>query len=96
MELTQEQQKALSVLMNNKTTINLDKHFQEELERIKEIEVEIQGFILDLKSDFDNDQFTTNGILSVARQLVDFDDERDLLKREIRKAKELLTSLGLM
>ena len=96
MELTQEQQKALSVLIGNKTSINLDKHFQEELERIKEIEVEIQGFILDLKSDFDNDQFTTNVMLSVARQLVDLDDERDVLRREIRNAKELLTSLGLM
>jgi hypothetical protein len=96
MELTQEQQKALSVLIGNKTTINLDKHFQEELEKIKEIEVEIQGLILDLKSDFDNGEFTTNVMLSVARQLVDFDDERDVLKREIRNAKELLTSLGLM
>lgn len=92
MELTQEQQKALSVLMNNKTTINLDKHFQEELERIKEIETDMEGLMRDIVDTY----YGMDGILSVARELVDLDNERLGLKREIRNAKELLTSLGLM
>jgi hypothetical protein len=35
-------------------------------------------------------------VLDIARQLVDLDNDRDVLKGEIRNAKNLLTSLGLM
>lgn len=95
MELTQEQQQALKVLIGNKTSINLDQHFEEELERIKDIEVEIRNLMLELNGDFRYD-FTTTSILNIARQLVDLDDERNQLEREIRKAKGLLADLGVL
>jgi len=81
--------------MNNKTPINLDKHFELQLVTIREIEVEIEGLIRDLNGDL-RYNFTTTAVLDIAIQLVDLNDARDVLKREIRNAKNLLTSLGLM
>lgn len=96
MELTQEQQRALKVLMStNKDDIKVkvNDYFKDEYDRIDEIAGEIAEFIQDLCSlDKDN----SDDIFNIARELTDLVDERNALKRDIESYKGFLIVLGLI